>query len=74
LLLNFYFNIFLFKCYYYDCLYKVGKMYVFIIRVNCQQKLYNPYVTVYLGDQQYNTCVSGMQEGLWYIYLLEIIL
>jgi len=49
-------------------------MYVFIIRVNCQQKLYNPYVTVYLGDQQYNTCVSGMQEGLWYIYLLEIIL
>ncbi|ORY25291.1 hypothetical protein LY90DRAFT_706343, partial [Neocallimastix californiae] len=43
----------------------LGKMYVFIIRVNCHQKLYNPYVTVHLGEQQYSTCVSGMAEGLW---------
>jgi len=40
-------------------------MYVFIIRVNCQQKLYNPYVTVHLGNQQFSTCVSGVAEGLW---------
>jgi len=40
-------------------------MYVFIIRVNCQQKLYNPYVTVHLGEQQFSTCVSSVAEGLW---------
>jgi len=40
-------------------------MYVFVIKVNCQQKLYNPYVTVHLGDQQYTTCVSGKAEGFW---------
>ncbi|KAJ3334741.1 hypothetical protein HDU93_007328 [Gonapodya sp. JEL0774] len=45
-----------------------GRLHIFVIRVSMDQKLVkisSPYISVTLGDQVYETVVSGFPDGRW---------